>query len=169
MIPLLPYTQLVFESPLSKEEVVRRLTLEVASRRWGWGLFERRTELFEGEVSEGGFRISRIIRYRNSFLPVIHGRFSPLVKGVRIDITMRLHVAVLIFSIVWLSAVGFGALAFASQFLSTGKIEGGMLIPLGMLLFFYLMVTIGFGVEANKASKLLSGIFEGDSSRGQNY
>ena len=165
MIPLLPYKQLVFESSLSKEEVVRRLSLEVASRRWGW--FERRTEKFEGAVTEGGFQISRIIRYRNSFLPVIQGRFYPLAKGVRIEVTMRLHMAVLIFSIVWLSIVGVGALAFGSQIIATGKIEAGMLIPFGMLLFFYLMVTIGFGVEASKARKQLSGILEAEASSRQ--
>jgi hypothetical protein len=39
-----------------------------------------------------------------------------------------------------------------------------MLIPFGMLLFFYLMVTIGFGVEAKKASKLLNSLFEAECS-----
>ena len=166
MISLFPYRQLVFESPLSKEEIIRRLILEVASRRWGWQWSERRTEKFEGAVSAEGFRISRIIRYRNSFLPVIHGHFCPLARGVRVEVTMRLHIAVLIFSIVWLSFVGLGAATVASQLLSTGKAEAWMLIPCGMLLFFYLMVMIGFGVEADKASKLLSGIFAaGESGR----
>ncbi|HYX72204.1 MAG TPA: hypothetical protein VE732_05495 [Nitrososphaera sp.] len=128
----------------------------------GWGLFERRTEKFEGEVSETGFKISRIIRYRNSFLPIVQGQFTPSVKGMRIEVRMRLHMAVLIFSILWLSFFGAVAVAFISQIISTGKFEGGMFIPFGMLLFYYLLVTISFGVEANKASKLLWDIFEAD-------
>ncbi len=107
MIPLLPYKRLVFESPLSQEEVIHRLTLEVAKPRSGLQLqwFEKRTEKFEGTVSEEGFQINRIIRYRNSCLPVIHGCFSPLMKGVRIEVTMKLHIVVLAFSIIWLSFV----------------------------------------------------------------
>jgi hypothetical protein len=35
MIPLFPYKQLVFESPLSQEEAIRRLSLEVADPRSG--------------------------------------------------------------------------------------------------------------------------------------
>jgi hypothetical protein len=167
MIPLLPYKQLVFESHLSRGAIIRRLRVEVANRRLGWGIFERRTEKFEGEVSETGFKISRIIRYRNSFLPIVQGQFSPLIKGVRIEVRMRLHVAVLIFSILWLSFVGVSAVTVISQIISTGKFEGGMLIPLGMLLFYYLLVTIGFGIEANKASKLLRDIFEADDSGNQ--
>ena len=160
MIPLLPYQRLIFESPLSKEEVVRRLTLEVATRQFGWRWSDERTETFEGTVSEESFQINRIIRYRNSFLPVIQGRISPHARGVQIAVTMRLHVAVLIFSIVWLSFVGFGVTAFVSEFLETRRVEVGALIPIGMMIFFYLMVTIGFGVEANKASKLLGKIFD---------
>jgi hypothetical protein len=163
MIPLLPYKRrLVFESHLSKKEIIRRLMVEVASRRFGSGIFERRAEQFEGEVSETGFKISRIIRYRNSFRPIIQGQFSPLVKGVRIEVSMRLHMAVLIFSILWLSFVIAGAGAVIFQIISTGQFQGGMFIPFGLLLFYCLLVTIGFGVEANKATGLLKDIFEAD-------
>jgi hypothetical protein len=164
MIPLLPYQKIVIEVPYSREELTRRLGKEVTGRQWSWGWTEKRAELFEGVVSDEGFQISRIIAYRNSFLPVIQGRFHPHVKGVRVEITMRLHVAVLIFSVVWLSLVGQGALAAGAQILTTGRVDSVMLIPFGMLLFFYLMVTIGFGVEAKKASKLLNSLFEAEGS-----
>lgn len=160
MTPLLPYQKLVIEVPYSLEELIRRLGKEVTGRPRSWGWFEERTELFEGVVSDEGFQISRIIGYRNSFLPVIQGRFYPYVKGVRVEITMRLHVAVLIFSIVWLSMVGLGVAGVLAHILATRRVDSMMLIPFGMLLFFYLMVTIGFGVEAKKAGKLLNKVFE---------
>jgi hypothetical protein len=160
MIPLLPNKRLVFESPFSKEEIIRRLIVEVASRRRRSGIFEQRAEKFEGEVSETGFKISRIIRYRNSFRPIVEGQFFPLVKGVRIEVRMRLSMTILIFSILWLSFVAAGAGAVIVQIISTGKYAGSMFIPFGMLLFYCLLMTIGFGVEANKAVKLLSHIFE---------
>jgi hypothetical protein len=160
MIPLLPYKRLVFETQFSKDEIVRRLMIEVAPRRPPLDLFEKRPEKFEGEVSATGFKISRIIRYRNSFRPVVEGQLFPLVKGVRIEVRMRLHTTILIFSILWLSLAVVGAGAFIFQIISTGKFEGAMFIPLGMLLFYCLLVTIGFGVEADKAGKLLGDIFE---------
>ena len=164
MIILLPYQRLVFESQFSKEEIIRRLIAEVASRRISFGIFENRREKFEGEVSENGFKISRIIRYRNSFRPVIEGEFSSLVKGVRIDVRLRLHTMVMIFSLLWL---GFGLVAAGAvifQIISTGGFASGMFIPFGMLLFYFLLMTLAFGVEANKAGKLLSEIFAADAA-----
>jgi hypothetical protein len=160
MIPLLPYKRLVFETQFSKDEIVRRLMIEVAPRRPPLDLFEKRAEKFEGEVSETGFKISRIIRYRNSFRPMVEGRFFPLVKGIRIDVRMRLHMSVMAFSILWLSLLVVGAGTVIFQIISTGKSEGAMLIPFGLLLFYCLLMTIGFSVEADKAGKLLSDIFE---------
>lgn len=165
MILLFPYQQLVFESPLSQEEVIQRLTCEVAKLRSGWQWVEKRTEKFEGTVSEEGFQISRIIRYRNSFLPLIQGRFSPLGQGVRIEVTMKLHLIMVIFSLIWLSFFGLPALGIALQILTTGRVEAAGIIPCAMMIFFYLMVTIGFGIEAHKARKLLSRIFEVDDAR----
>ena len=162
LFPLLPYQRLVFESQFSKEEILRRLTAEVARRRISFGVFENRRETFEGEVSENGFKISRIIRYRNSFRPIIEGEFFPLVKGVRIEVRMRLQLLVLIFSIVWVSFAVAVAGTVIFQIISRGEFAGGMFIPFGMLLFYFLLVTIAFGLEANKASKLLSEIFAAD-------
>ena len=39
-----------------------------------------------------------------------------------------------------------------------------MFIPFGMLLFYFLLMTLAFGVEANKAGKLLSEIFAADAA-----
>src|SRR5262245_19320047 len=167
MTPLLPYQKIFIEVPYSRGELIRRLSKEVTGRPWKRGWVEERTELFEGVVSDAGFQISRIAGYRNSFLPVIQGRFHPHVKGVRVEITMRLHVAVLIFSVVWLSLVGQGVVGAATQILATGRVDSMLLIPFGLLLFFYLMVTIGFGVEAKKASKLLNRLFDAEGSGGE--
>ena len=161
---LLPYQRLVFESKFSKEEILRRLIPEVASRQISFGLFENRREKFEGEVSENGFKISRIIRYRNSFRPIIEGEFFPLVRGVRIEMRLRLQMLVMIFSIVWVSFVAAGAGTVIFQIISRGEFAVGMFIPFGMLLFYFLLMTIAFGVEANKASKLLSEIFDADAA-----
>jgi hypothetical protein len=168
MIPLWPYQKLVFNSPLSREELTRRLAREVAKSRWGFALFERRKELFEGTITGEGFKISRIIRYRNSFLPVVQGNFSPIAKGIRVDVTLRLHGGVLAFSVVWLSFIVLGLVGVASEVLRSRQLGQGSLIPFAMLAFFYLLVTFSFGFEARKARKLLSEVFEAEAMDGRN-
>jgi hypothetical protein len=46
---------------------------------------------FEGSVSPEAFRISRIISYRNSCIPIISGRFEPSGAGTRIVMEMTMH------------------------------------------------------------------------------
>ena len=84
-------------------------------------------------------------------------------KGVRIDLGLRLHTMVIIFSVLWLG-FGLAAGAVIFQIISTGGFATGMFIPIGMLLFYFLLMTIAFGVEANKARKLLSEIFNADAA-----
>jgi hypothetical protein len=66
--------------------------------------FSRHHAPYEGTVSETGFKISRIIHYRNSFLPVIRGRFEPQVDGTTaIHIHMGVHTFVIAFLGFWCS------------------------------------------------------------------
>jgi hypothetical protein len=156
VVPLLPYRKLVFEVPGSSPgELVRRLGREVAEGRWSWVRWTKRSEIFTGTVSDEGFQIRRIIYYRNSFLPIIRGRFCPHAKGVRVEVTMRLPVAMLVFSSIWLSFAGLVTAAGTIHWLATGKGDAALLVPPGLFVFFYLMVTLSFGFEANNASELL--------------
>lgn len=159
MIPLVPYQKFVIEVPYSREELIRRLGSEISGRPQDRGSSGERTKSFKGEISDEGFQISRIINYRNSFLPVIEGRFSPQVKGVRVEIKMKLHSVVLIFCIVWLCFFGRFVIAAATNILDAGRVNIRMLFPFGIFLLFYLIATIAFGVEAKKASRLLIKIF----------
>jgi hypothetical protein len=58
MIPLWPYQKLDFESSRTRAEIIDRLTREVAEPGWSWGIFEQRTSLFQGTVSEEGIIIN---------------------------------------------------------------------------------------------------------------
>lgn len=101
------------------------MSLEVAKRDSGLQMQQwpdKRTEMFEGTVSEEGFDINRILRYyRNSFLPVIHGRFSPLGQGVRIEVTMTFHIVVWALCLFGLSFVAPIAVIVVPQILTTGR------------------------------------------------
>jgi hypothetical protein len=71
---LYPGRTVVLNSPLSVEEVTRRLQ-----------------QGFAGTVTGGRLRVMRRVRGRNSFRPIIEGLVSPNSAGSRLDLRMRLH------------------------------------------------------------------------------
>ena len=71
-MPLLPFDTFSLETPLAPGEVRARLAAAVEPKRrlrLGGGRCP-----FEGEVEGDSFRVSRVINYRNSFLPHVRGR-----------------------------------------------------------------------------------------------
>lgn len=52
---------------------------------------------FIGKVDSAGFKLTRVIGYQNSFLPVITGRFVATPAGTEVRVTMRLVVWVYAF------------------------------------------------------------------------
>ncbi len=159
----LPYRKFTIDSNLSRTEIICRLFDSIAEPRKNWQLFENRPEIFEGELSESGFQIKRIIRYRNSFLPIINGSFSFHENGSKIMITMELHPLVLAFLALWtFPLVAIGLLCLLSLIVSiitTGIIDFDILVIslvlIGMFLFCYFLTITGFNIEANKARQIL--------------
>lgn len=114
MLLFFPWMSCSIESPLPPEScshLLASVTQEVlpftllASRRPSDASI-----LFRGQLKSGTFNISRIIDYRNSFLPDIKGTFHPQNDGTRITLSMRLNPFVAVFMAVWLGAVGSVAL-----------------------------------------------------------
>src|ERR1700690_4052606 len=79
---------------------------------------------FIGWVRDGSFKLHRDIRYRNSFLPVVHGRIVPADIGTRIQVTMSIHPLVAVFLAIWFGSLGFSA----SQFEARAATHGADLI-----------------------------------------
>ena len=104
---------------------------------------------FVGKVEGRTFHIRRDIRYRNSFLPRIHGQVAESQLGTRINITMNLHPLVTIFMLFWLGGVGLGG--FAAAHMNPKH----ALIPFGMFIFGVALTLGGFFPEAFKARGLL--------------
>lgn len=154
-MPILPYERLTIETTLSIEEARRRLAdaIEPKRMRWGWSTSAKP---FEGAITGDRFEMSRIIRYRNSFLPQISGQIRQGYQGAAIDLTLQLHPLVLIFMAVWLAGVGGAALLFLGTALGGGSFQPFSLIPLGMFVFIALLSTLAFNFEASKAKALLN-------------
>lgn len=112
--------------------------------------FSRNHAPYQGVVSEDSFKIHRIIHYRNSFLPVIRGRFEEQGDQTLVHVKMSLHPLVSVFLGVWLLGwYGFAVpVAIASQFP-----DGLGFLFLGMPLLFLVIAWIAFWVEANRSQR----------------
>ena len=166
MIPLIPYKRFFVNSSLTLNEAIEALSKTVTPRkkRWfQWSWFGGGN--FEGVVAREGFTIERAISYRNSFLPILHGTFHPHVNGTKIEVVMKMHPLVIGFSIFWCLGVVSGMIGLLVQSIASREINTGVFITFGMLVFFYLMTTLSFGFEAQKATQFICGVFkvnEGD-------
>ncbi len=73
---VLPYERLTIETALPIEEAQRRLADAIEPKRairWAWSASAKP---FQGTIAGDRFEMSRVIRYRNSFLPQISGQIS---------------------------------------------------------------------------------------------
>ena len=152
---LLPFQSRVFESALTPAQALERLQAAVEPREW----FRRRPSErpFEGTVEGTTFRIQRIIRSRNSFLPHLHGRVDSTPSGrARVVVAFRLHPVVAVFMAIWFGfLLMFGGTVLGNSPPSSGELNPRLLIP-GMLAFGVVLVFGGFVPEAYRAERLLA-------------
>lgn len=146
---------MVYRTSLTSEEVVRRLSNIVGPKRSiAVHLFGPRPDKpYEGTVGAHDFSIKRVIHYRNSFLPRIHGVVSQGLKGSEVQVVMRLHPLVTVFMVMWLS---FAGLMFSASLSRLNEGPWMQLVPLGLLAFGYLMALGGFKFEARRAIRDLT-------------
>ena len=119
-------------------------------------LFGGGQRTFEGVVEGNRFRVWRIIQYHNSFRPAIVGTVEPTPSGSRLRGTMSINPLVAIFLFVWFSAAiasGIGALAGPAD---TPPLK--RLLPVGMLVFGWILASGGYTIEARAARERLQEI-----------
>lgn len=161
-----PSDSFVIETSMPFDEALAALQSEVEPKK----LFRRSSDhtKFEGEVFQNGFRITRIIHYRNAFLPIITGRFSPGNTGTKVAIQLAMPSFVSAFLVVWLGGVGLAAVALTSEVLSGSLAPFPMLLfPVAMFLFGWALFSAGFWLEVRKQKPMLLELFRGVQSTGQ--
>jgi hypothetical protein len=170
---ILPYENITYKTHLSKEEILNRLNQETEPKQWirMTGIFSSGNhKAYEGVVNQNSFKISRIIGYRNSFLPRIEGEIEEKVEGnskiTLIHIKMRLHTFVLVFLCVWLSFM-FLATTFLipifKQEISNPSISNlASIIPFLMIPFISLITILAFHYEGNKSKIFFENLFEAE-------
>jgi hypothetical protein len=147
-----PFRKFVFSTSMSPAHAARVLDEIVEPpRKWGWPTSTRRG-YFEGRVAGGRFKIHRIIRYQNSFLPIIDGSFQRDSSGTVVTVNMRL---VWLVVPVWVGIIlflGWNSVAVDSR---VAGYFGARLAVIAMTLFIYLVATVPFAIEARIAIKRL--------------
>lgn len=159
----LPYEKFVIKTHLAPDIILKRLdeATEAGSR---WAFFWQEHKPYQGKITGNEFEIHRWISYRNSFLPMIKGRIDPEMGGSKVYVTMSMHILVILFMCVWLGFFLLASLASISDvlisFYSGTAFNWLAAVPLGFVLFGYLMIMFGFKTEAAKSRKFLNELLE---------
>ncbi len=167
---LLPYECLIVETHLSPEEVYRTLTSIVEPRRprWGFWFFWSEHRPYRGKVSRDEFKITRIIHYKNSFLPIVKGRIQQEVGGSCVHITMHPRIDVLVFMAFWLGALGYMGLSLVADIIISALwpdliepvFPSALLGIGGMFTFGYVLLMGAFKFESIKSKSFFRELLE---------
>ena len=146
---LLPYDTFEVDSTLSAKMLARALESKIEPRTLSRAPQKEGAE-FKGEVFEDGFKISRILLYRNSFSPVVTGSFVPNGSGTNIQIKMAIHTFTAVFMAIWLAITCYILVTnYSSPLFAIGALVFGIVLTLG-----------GFWWEARKQKPRLIEIFK---------
>lgn len=109
---------------------------------------------FAGRVTDTGFELTRRIMYRNSFLPLIIGRFEPSDLGTRVQLVLRLQVLPGLFWMVWMAIA---LVFFVGSVVSWagGGPSAAVGMTFGLLAFGWLLCSVSFELEARAAMSRL--------------
>ncbi|MEO1401051.1 MAG: hypothetical protein AAFV72_07295 [Cyanobacteria bacterium J06635_1] len=155
---IFPYKAFTLKTPDSLAMVKQRLAGHIEAPKLVRWQFSRDHAPYQGTISDDGFEIRRIIHYRNSFLPNIHGRFESTPTGTEVHITMQLHPLVLAFMCAWGGIWYMGALPIA--------LFGGIPILMGLAILAMPLAMLSlflgtFQYEAERSHRDLTRIVTG--------
>lgn len=155
----LPYERITYKTNLSEQEVLTRLSGFVEPKKFGLGRNPMKD--YEGSINNNRFEISKVIQYRNSFLPQINGRIQND-DGTQIQVTLSLHAFVSFFLIVWCSFALFFFIGVSIRDIREKEISVEFFLPLLMLLFVYALTMVGFKSESKQSKEYLRRSFEAE-------
>lgn len=159
---LLPYENYIINTVLSRIEVINRLKLKIdpPTRFILWFSDKKSEKDYQGRFSANGFEIVRIIKYRNSFLPIITGTFMNGSPGTQIHVKMQLALFVKVFLCFCLGAISLFLIFLIVSQISNREFDRVILVPFGMFTFGYLLALFGFKYESAKSRQFLEELFK---------
>jgi hypothetical protein len=158
---LIPSENYCLTTKLTQHQVVLLLQSNITPR--SRDIFRSNTNTtrpYEGYIDSNTFEVSRIIQYRNSFLPIIKGQVNSEKQGSRIHVKMKMHTVVAGFMLVWMSGITIAFLAVLINMLVHKKFEPAILFVLLMFAFGYGLTIGGFKYESNKSKMFLAQLLE---------
>ena len=164
---MIPYERLILRSPLRPVDALKRLEENIQPKQaYLWPRTGQKP--YQGKIEGSNFNVRRIISYRNSFLPMIDGVIQPEMGGSSIAIRMHPHIAVTVFMGLWFAAftlfflyslVGILFSPSNSAFQQPVWQEIDFL-PLGMIIFGYVLTLASFKFESNKSKNFFRELFQ---------
>jgi hypothetical protein len=160
----LPTENIILKTNLKETEIIDRLSNFVEPKKtFRFGMLgNEATKPYEGRINDLTFDITRIITYKNSFLPRINGVIHHEYNGTTITVKMRLHSFVVVFIFIWCGGVGLGCIAVLKTLLADNKFHPASIIPFGMLIFLYALTMAAFKYESKKSKKDLQTLFDAE-------
>jgi hypothetical protein len=158
---ILPIEKYTLETKLTPGQVYERISRNTSPA----GFFRRDSGegLFRGKVSPESFTISRVINYRNSFIPEISGEVTTFLGKTQVNIRMRPFISVLVFMCFWLGGVALGCVMMLISGIGARDSSSFFtLIPFAMFIFGSLLFVSAFRYEVGKAKKLLAELLEAE-------
>ncbi|MDZ8189389.1 MAG: hypothetical protein RMX96_31700 [Nostoc sp. ChiSLP02] len=153
---VLPNDNFTISTPEALPLVLQRLNAKVEPTKTF--RFSTKHAPYQGRISEEGFQISRIIHYRNSFLPVIRGRFEVESEETMVHIQMSVHPFVMTFLGFWFFC-WYGAIIPITL---TGPMPNYVApLFLGMPILMLVIFWLAFWSEANRSRTELAQIIYG--------
>lgn len=140
------YEKFDIETCLSFERINDRLN-HVVEEDQLYFIYSPYTKPFHGSVELRDFKIKPTINGRNSFIPLIIGKTEESNSTTIIHIVMRPCISVLFFLTAWF--------IFCMKFFILSFSEQVSYIPLGMIMFLYVLSYCGFKYESVKAKKYI--------------
>jgi len=111
-------------------------------------------KFFRGEISEDSFKIQRCVMGQMGFVPLAYGTITEKEKGTKISITIKRMKGINIFSVFW-----FGGVVFLLISIIIVN-PNFFFIPLGMLIYGFLLHYVTYKIESEKAIIKLQEIFK---------
>lgn len=165
---LIPYEKLKIKSPLSATDALKKLDEVIEPKRSFRKFWDSNHKPYEGKIDGSQFTTTRIIHYRNSFLPVIKGEVQSEISGSTINVTMYPHILVILFMSLWLGFVGFFFIVILSSFISSisqastvsADTPTVIFIPAAMFIFGYTLLLGSFKFESVKSKAYFRELFQ---------
>ena len=162
MMTLLPYRRFEVDIPLEPGAVLDGFALRVRPRQSSTVASPPGPEEYEGELTADGFRLNRIIRGRNSFMPYARGRITPTAGGSRVAVTLAMHPAAIAFLATWCVVFGAISLSIVTEWQSgTGRPP---LYPLAGIPLAYGIATVAFSFEADRVERFIRDVLASTGS-----